>query len=226
MNERPLQLQRMYILSAITLVFMFAVSGFAWFQLPGDVQIPVHFDASGTPDRYGGKFEGLFLMPIVVSLAVALLSFVPRIQPRKSNLADSQKAYKAVWAGVLALFAVVHTSVVAMALGVPIGIVPLVPLAVGALFIVLGNYMGKTRSNWVIGIRTPWTLESELAWDKTHRLGGKLFVILGLSFMLSPLFSNADLWAYVLIGGALSVSLFLTVYSYFVWKSDPEIHAQ
>ena len=223
MNENPLQLRRMYIFSAIVLASMFLLSAYAWGQLPADAQIPVHWDASGTPDRYGGKFEGLFLTPLIVSFTVFLLGFVPRVQPRKSNLADSQKAYKAIWAGVLVLFMVIHIGIIATVLGSSIGIVPLVPVAVGGLFVVLGNYMGKTRSNWAVGIRTPWTLESDLSWDKTHRLGGKLFVILGLMFMVSSVFMTGELWAYLLIGGALGISLFLTVYSYLVWKSDPDI---
>ena len=61
--------------------------------------------------------------------------------------------------------------------------------AIGVMLIVMGNFMGKIRSNFVFGMRTPWTLSSELSWNKTHRLTGKLFmlwglVVLGLSLSL------------------------------------------
>ncbi|MGB1250153.1 MAG: SdpI family protein [Candidatus Promineifilaceae bacterium] len=226
MNDKPLQLRGMYIFSAVTLIILFLLSFYAWGQLPADAQIPVHFDASGEPDRYGGKLEGLFLLPAIVSLTVLLLACVPQIQPRKSNLIDSQKAYKAIWGSVLVLFIVVHATVIAAVLGTPINIVPVVPVAVGALFVVLGNYMGKTRSNWVMGIRTPWTLESELAWDKTHRLGGKLFVVLGLLFMVSAIVITGELWAYLIVVGSLGITAFLTVYSYMVWKTDPNVQSK
>ncbi len=59
------------------------------------------------------------------------------------------------------------------------------PIGVGALLIVLGNYMPKIKPNYFIGIRTPWTLESEAVWNKTHRLGGKVFIAMGMLSMLT-----------------------------------------
>jgi uncharacterized membrane protein len=40
----------------------------------------------------------------------------------------------------------------------------------------IGNVLGKLRSNFFVGIRTPWTLSSEHVWDQTHRWAGRLFV--------------------------------------------------
>ena len=66
------------------------------------------------------------------------------------------------------------------AIGYNINISTYIPLLVGLLFIIIGNYMGKIKMNWFMGIRTPWTLSSEETWNKTHQLGGKLFMISGL----------------------------------------------
>lgn len=66
------------------------------------------------------------------------------------------------------------------AIGYNINIGVCIPFTVGILFMIIGNYMGKIKTNWFMGIRTPWTLSSEEAWNKTHRLGGKLFMLSGL----------------------------------------------
>ena len=90
----------------------------------------------------------------------------------------------------------------------------------GALFMVIGNYLGKVRSNFIFGIRTPWTLSSEDAWDKTHRLGGWLFFVTGLLIFLSGLFSENG-WIFVmLLGGFFLAIIFLFGYSYWIWKQD------
>jgi uncharacterized membrane protein len=96
-----------------------------------------------------------------------------------------------------------------------------VPLIVGGLFIVLGNLFGKLRPNWFIGIRTPWTLSSKLSWDRTHRAGGWMFILFGLLFMSLALARPS--WFFisvitVIVTGAIG----LVVYSYLVWRRDPE----
>jgi uncharacterized membrane protein len=73
------------------------------------------------------------------------------------------------------------------ALGHNIPIEILVPGLIGLLLIVIGNYMGEIKSNWFVGIRTPWTLSNERVWNKTHHFGGRVFVLAGLLIMLSPL---------------------------------------
>ncbi|MCB0026848.1 MAG: SdpI family protein, partial [Anaerolineales bacterium] len=109
---------------------------------------------------------------------VGLIAAIPFIEPRRSNLAMSRTAYVALWAVLLFYFLVLHVILVINALH-EAGVVAfnldvgrLVPISVGVLFVVIGNYLGKIRSNYMMGIRTPWTLASDLAWDKTHRLGG------------------------------------------------------
>ena len=93
--------------------------------------------------------------------------------------------------------------------------------AVGLLFLVLGNFMGKIRPNWFVGIRTPWTLSSKLSWVKTHRLAGRLFVVMGLLFFMLALFRQP--WVVAALVSALVVCLvWMVVYSYLVWRKDPD----
>lgn len=88
-------------------------------------------------------------------------------------------------------------------------------LGAGALLMVLGNYMGKLRRNFFIGIRTPWTIASEATWERTHRLGGKLFALAGVMVLLITAFGG-PFW--LSIACILAVALMLVVYSFLVYR--------
>jgi uncharacterized membrane protein len=109
-----------------------------------------------------------------------------------------------------------------MALGATFDIILIVFVAVGALFIVIGNYLPKVRPNYMVGIRTPWTLTSDLSWDRSHRIGGRLFVLEGILFIVLGLVRPASgTLIVVLIGGIVFMLVILFAYSYRVWKTDP-----
>ena len=96
----------------------------------------------------------------------------------------------------------------------------IVGLAVGTLFIIVGNYLGKTRSNFFIGIRTPWTLSSDSVWQKTHRLAGKLFMLSGLIIVVSSWFiANSNLGTLVIFT-VLPAALIPCIYSWWLWRSE------
>jgi len=219
--EQTMAFRRGLLWSSIIVVIMLALSAYAWVVLPADVRIPTHWGISGQPDAYGGKAEGLLLLPAISAGLALLLFFIARVEPRQRHIRLSATAYMAIWLAVLGLMAVIHAFAVMTALGIALDINIVLPIALGVLFVIIGNYFGKLRSNFFAGIRTPWTLSSDLAWDKTHRFGGKLFVLLGVIFILSALFRAPILFFYLLMGELLLVTVLLTVYSYFAWRGDP-----
>jgi uncharacterized membrane protein len=105
---------------------------------------------------------------------------------------------------------------------VPVGVAT--GCGVGALLMVLGNYLSRIRQNWFLGIRTPWTLSSEKSWRETHRLGGRLFVAGGLLLILATLFSGS-LPSWALIAGVAVPAVVLVIYSYVIWNRDPSTKA-
>jgi uncharacterized membrane protein len=215
-NRRPA-----YLASAAVLLLICAVSAYAWMRVPADARIPVHWGLHGEVDRYGGKFEAFLVMPLAAAFLTALFAVIPLFEPRKLNLRRSWKAYSAIWIATLALLFVIHVMLVLGALGYAIDMGRLVPILLGGLFIVMGNYMGKIRSNFFVGIRTPWTLSSELSWNKTHRIGGWLFVLWGLLMIGAGLFVQTPAFLIVMLAGVFVITAFLLVYSYRVWKQDP-----
>lgn len=217
------QFKTILLISGGVILFMFALSGWAVFQIPADAKIPVHWGIDGQPDRYGGRFEGLFLMPLIMTAVVALLAVVPKIEPRRFNLDQSIKPYRAVWLGLLLFFGLLHTALVISALGRAVPISLIISAGLGLLFMVIGNYMGKVRSNFMFGIRTPWTLASDLSWDKTHRLGGKLFMAAGGAILLAGLFATPTFAFQVMMVGTLGTVIVTFVYSYLIWRQDPAV---
>ena len=217
--------RRYVIFAIVVLVAMFALSGWAWTQIPADTQIPTHFGVDGQPDSYGGKFEGLFLMPLVSVAVMVLMAFVPRFEPRRRNMQMSGKAYRALWIVLGLFFLALHVSIVLTALGYNVPMNLVISIALGLMFVVIGNYMGKIRSTFMFGIRTPWTLASDLSWNKTHRLGGKLFVASGLAILITGIFAPS-LMVWVMLAFLAGVVLISFVYSYLVWRSDPEVQTQ
>ncbi|HEV8402642.1 MAG TPA: SdpI family protein [Candidatus Limnocylindrales bacterium] len=210
------------IVSSVVVGAMLLLAAWAWLQLPADAQVPIHWGIDGTPNAYAGKTVGLFLIPLITVGIAALFWAIPVIEPRRVNIEKSGKAYGAMWLGTVVLLAVIDLAVTAAALGATFDLTLVVFVGVGVLFIVIGNYLPKVRSNYLVGIRTPWTLTSDLAWDRTHRVGGRLFVIEGVVFIIVGLVQpRRDVLVALLIGGIVLTIVVLFAYSYRVWKHDP-----
>ena len=216
------------IWSAVALMAMLAITLWAGTNLPTGEQIPVHFDAKGNPDRYGSKSEAMMALWAMLGTTVftcIVMAGVPKIMPRKANFEKSETAYFACWVGVLILMVLVTGFVawtmVSAATSGSAGTAPIriLAFAMGSLFVTLGNYLPKTRSNWVIGIRTPWTLSSDYTWEKTHRLTGLLFIGAGLLTIALSIFGSAEVAIIVSIGSILTASVFGVVYSWWVWHT-------
>ena len=221
-QKNEFNLKTTWLIGTVVVLLMFGLSAWAWVQLPAGASLPVHWNAAGVADRYGGKAEGLLLLPAVVLGILLLFNVIRYIDPLRVNIERSGQAYRAVLLGILFFMAVLHVGAVLSAVGYPINIGLLAAPAVGLMFIVMGNYMGKIRRNYMFGVRTPWTLASELSWNKTHRLSGKLFVLSGVLVILASLWS--PVWAfYVLMATILGTVGFAMIYSYVVWKSDPAV---
>jgi uncharacterized membrane protein len=210
------------IISSAIILGMLVLSLWTWGNIP-DRPIPVHFDIEGRPDAYGSKFEGLMVLPLVGIACNILFAFLPRIEPRAENLLRSSKAYSAIWISTIAFLAVVHGGAIAVVLGQTAKLpATIVQIAVGILLMVMGNYMAKIRSNFFFGIRTPWTLSSEKSWHKSHRLGGWLLVCLGLGCTAVAITGNSALFLWLTLGGLVGITVALTIYSYLIWKDDPD----
>ena len=220
------------IFTLIAAATMAAISAAASAALPAGGNIPVHWGLDGTPDRWadrGSATNLLWAMPGTALFTGLVLAFAPMIDPRKGHIDSGRRGYLAIWVSVMVLLVLVHGGIAFQmtrgASGADTntgGMVRWIIAGAAVLIVVVGNYLPKTRSSFFFGIRTPWTLSSDAAWEKTHRLAGPLFMLaggLGLvgAFVFNGLLLAVQLSAWVLIAALISV-----VYSYFAWRSAPD----
>ena len=184
-------------------------------------QIPVHWNLAGQVDRFGGKIEGLLLLPLVAVAIYLLMLLLPRIDPKRENYKTFAAVYTLIRLSITLMLAFIYGCMLLTAFGYDVDTGLLVPLAVGLMLCVLGNVMGKIRPNWFVGVRTPWTLSSRDSWNKTHRLGGRLFVVLGVAVAALGFIQRGWMLA-VVVGMGVTVMLWLVIYSYLVWRKDPD----
>jgi uncharacterized membrane protein len=209
------------IATGIVTVLMLAVSAWAWGQVPDGAQIPIHWGPTGQANGFASKEVGLLMVPGMALGIGVLLAFIPAIDPRRGNLLRSTPAYRAIVLVTLGLLLVLHIAAVLTATGRHLDMPRIVVVGVGLVFLVIGNYLGKTRSSWFLGIRTPWTLSSERSWALTHRLGGYLFAAFGAIMVVVGVI-NPEILAWILLPGLAVVIGIPVVYSYLVWRNDPD----
>ncbi|WP_421773527.1 SdpI family protein [Gracilimonas sp.] len=179
--------------------------------------VPTHFNLQGEADDYGPKWIILYLLPAIgVILYVALL-FLPRIDPKK-RIEEAQKPIAAIRL-ITSLFMVgLYAMMMLVVTGSDVSINSYVFIAVGVLFVGLGNYINTVKPNYFIGIRTPWTLENPTVWKKTHRLGSKIWMAGGVVIILSDLLFSESVNA-IVFGATFGFMVVIPLlYSYFEFK--------
>lgn len=184
-------------------------------------QVPTHWGFSGEIDDWGPRFPYAFLGPLMGAALWVLLPVLRRVDPRRRNYERFDETFwlllNVITLGMLYL----HGLTLAVALGYGVNVTRAMLFGVGVLFAALGNYLPRLRSNWWIGIRTPWTLESEEVWRRTHRLGGRTFVIGGVLCMAAALLPlRAAPW--VAMAGLAFGAITPLVYSYILWRRERE----
>jgi len=212
------------IISAFAFVLAVIFSAYGWINTDPGAQVPVHFNLSGEADRYGSKAEAFLFMPAILLGITFLLAIAPNIDPRGKNLRRSRPVYIVGWIiGVVALAGgqglITWTAVgggiegEVMARGVGVFI--------AAVMLLLGLVIAKARPNFFAGFRTPWTLSSDLSWDKTHRWASRIYLALGVAGLAASLLLPPEPVTIGLLAAVLGSTLGLVIYSFLVWKRDP-----
>ena len=201
------------IIGFVLLPFIYLA--YLWNILPE--KVPIHWNYKGEIDGWGAKYSligVLFLLPV---FTYVLMLAIPKIDPKKRIELMGMKYYQikfvlVVFMSVLALY-ILHSSKNQM-LSSP----NVVLVLIGLLFMALGNYFKVIKQNYFLGIKTPWTLESEEVWKLTHILAGKLWIIGGLSIVISSLMIPENVNFYIFITITAIISIVPIVYSYFIFK--------
>ncbi|WP_206484169.1 SdpI family protein [Thalassotalea sp. G2M2-11] len=211
-------------LSLLIGVILLVVSGVVIVNLPQGLELPIHWNIDGEVDRMVNADLALLAPPLMIFFIIGLLAILKYIEPRKTNLAHSTKAINAVCMTIVLLASVMEGGYLALLAGLSFSMHLLVIFTVGLALMIIGNYLSKARSNFFIGIRTPWTLSSENVWRKTHRLGGRLITIAGAITALLCWFIPNDALGYLITAVVLPAAIFPTIYSWWLWRNEQLDH--
>lgn len=205
------------ILPIFILLTAVVLSIWSYPSLPA--KVVTHWGFDGTANGWGTKEFHTIFFPALLALMYGMLSLMPKFDPRGARYQDFAGVYIIMRNSVLLVLFVTFVAATFSNLGYDVNIGGTVAGAIGLLMIVLGNYFGKLKRNFFIGIRTPWTLSSENVWNKTHRLGGRLFMLWGLGLILAPWLNPTAAFA-ILFGGLIIVISWVTIYSYLLYKKE------
>jgi len=187
----------------------------AWLSPRIPELVPTHWDARGHVNGYMRKPLGVYILPLIMLGLHGLLTALPRVASKGSNGELLGRTYSVIHTATLAFL--LFTTVLALraAAGEHVPIVQATCVGLGLLLIVIGNFLGKVRRNFFLGIRTPWTLANDEVWLRTHRLGGKTFVVGGL-LMIVGVARGASFGHCMAI--ATLAALVPAVYSYIAYR--------
>ncbi|HEX5726156.1 MAG TPA: SdpI family protein [Longimicrobiaceae bacterium] len=183
-------------------------------------RVPTHWSFGGEVDGWDGKWPGAFYLPAFGVLVAVLPYLLPYVDPRRRNLARFREEMHLVFNLVALFFAVMEALSLGYALGWAIDFTTTMLATVGVMLVGLGNYLPRLRSNWFMGIRTPWTMDSERVWRETHRVGGRTFVAGGLVMVLAAFLLPGDARTWVAMSACAVAALVPVVYSYLSWRRD------
>ena len=200
----------------IAVIFSFIIGIYLYPNMPE--QMASHWNAQGKVDDYMPRFWGVFLMPFMfVGLALLFIA-IPRIDPLKKNIEKFRKHYDGFIIIFFIFMLLVYVQTILWNLGIEISPNHAFPILMGLLFFYIGILLENTKRNWFIGIKTPWTLSSEKVWNKTHKLGSKMFKIIGIIVLVGFLFQKYA--TYFILVPILFVALYLVVYSYIEYQKE------
>ncbi|MGI5876887.1 MAG: SdpI family protein [Dethiobacteria bacterium] len=180
-------------------------------------QVPSHWNFRGEVDAYSSRFWGAFGIPFMTTGIYLLMVFLPFIDPKKHNYSKFTRAYQILKAVLVIFMMVLYGLVILSSFGhqVPVGEIVLV--SIGFLFVIMGVCMKRFKHNYFVGIKTPWTLADERVWQKTHQLGGKVWVFAGFLGIFAAFLGGIT--RVVILGISLSIALIIPiVYSYLEYR--------
>lgn len=200
----------MILLTTLVTLLPMAVGLLQWNRLPE--QIPIHWNVEGQVDGWSGKAMAVFGMPAFMALMHLICTAVTGMDP-KNKEQGGKTIHLVLWICPV-VSVVVMTIVYCWAMGTQVKVELLLPVFMGLMFTMIGNYLPKCRQNYTIGIKVPWALNSEENWNATHRFAGKIMTVGGVLVMLTALTQNVLL----MLGILLVMALVPVVYSYCYYR--------
>jgi uncharacterized membrane protein len=181
-----------------------------WNVLPESM--PVHFDLHGQPNGYGSRMVYIW-MPVGIYFLMLVL---PKIDPRKASYAVFAESYFKIRLIMAIFIGLINAVVIWGVVNNSSSSHKFIPLSIFFLFMLIGNYMGNFRPNYFVGIKVPWTLNSDEVWIRTHKMAGKLWFWGSLAGM--ALFFVVDKAEWIFLPLLIILIAVPVVYSYVIYQ--------
>ncbi|HRY52647.1 MAG TPA: SdpI family protein [Candidatus Portnoybacteria bacterium] len=202
-------------LPIILIVMLAMVGAYLYPQLPE--LVPSHWGINGEVNGWTGRTFAVIFFPSLILGIYLLMSFFPLMDPHKSNIESFAKWYFGLKIALVVFLGALYLLTLYAALGYEVNVARFVVLGLAALFAFLGLALPNIKKNYMIGIRLPWTLHSEIIWEKTHKFGGRLFLALAAIIAVAAFLPGA--WTFgILMTGIVLLLALLTLYSYWEYK--------
>ena len=200
---------KVLIIGSIVMLLPILAGIILWNRLPDPM--PTHWNAAGEIDGWSNKPFAVFGLPLIMLAAQWLCVVGTSADPKKQN--HSEKILHLIFWIIPALSVVLCAVTYAAALGVDVPIEVVMPVLIGLIFAIIGNYLPKCKQSYTVGIKIPWTLNSEENWNRTHRFAGWLWTFCGIAIMLTGLLGG--FW--IFFGVTLLMVLAPVLYSYLLF---------
>ena len=200
----------------IIILFSFCLATYFYPSMPA--KMASHWNAAGEVDGYMSKCWALYLMPSITVLMYLMFLVIPKIDPLKKNIEKFRPYFDWFILMMVMFLFYIYLLTIAANLEYAFNMTTMMLPAMGVLFVYISLLLKHAKRNWFIGIRTPWTLSSDRVWEKTHKLGSKLFMIAGIAIFLSVFVQQWTIW--ITIVSAIIAGLYPVVYSYFEYQKN------
>lgn len=210
--KNKIKFKKESVISVIFSILLFALVNLLFYKKMPET-LPTHWGFNNKIDGYSSKFTTLITTPLLLIFLNIFSCFMLDNDPKNK---DKNNFVITIGKATIPLVMLI-TFVISVfyGLGKEINVMVIISIFVGFLLILIGNYLPKTKRNYTVGIKLPWTLNSDENWNKTHRLAGYFFILGGIFFLLTPFIGNE----YLIFLTIMIIGIIPAIYSFYLYKN-------
>jgi uncharacterized membrane protein len=214
-REKMIRLNKTEIFILLIIVIYMITAYFLYPLMPA--MIATHWNISGVADDYSSRLFGVLIMPVFF----VILFIIYYLFSRSNILKNTELKKQLDVTIILSVLFIFFVSILSLIynIGIHFNMSLFMIPATSVLFITLGIILKDIKKrNLFFGIRTPWTLVDDVVWRKTHKLGGRLFIIFGIINLFAMLY--LEYFTMIFLVSIIGILLITFIYSYIVYKKE------
>ncbi|MFH1209331.1 MAG: DUF1648 domain-containing protein [archaeon] len=207
-------MRKTILISLVIILISFIISIYLYPRMPE--QMASHWNINGNVDGYSSRFIALFIIPMISLVLLLIFAIIPKVDPLKKNIKEFIHYYEFFILILIIFLFYLYILTIFWNFGLRFNFISVLAPAFAILFYYIAILLEKSKRNWFIGIRTPWTLSNDKVWDKTHKLASILYKISAFICLIAIFFQKYALL--FIIAPIIIFSIYLVIYSYTEYK--------